>query len=75
MEHKLWKKLFQPVQTANDHHPWSTIFSVTVTNNKKKIKDEQPLEISDKSQQVVSEIKCCNYQFFNFVENNFKVKK
>ena len=36
--------------------------------------DEQPLKISEQSEQVVSEIKCYNYKSFNFVKNGFKVK-
>ena len=32
------------------------------------------LKISEQSQQVVLEMKCCNYQIFNFVKNDFKVK-
>ena len=34
--------------------------------------DEQPLKISAQGQQVISVIKCCNNQTFNFVKNGFK---
>ena len=36
--------------------------------------DELPLKILEQRLQVVSDIKCCNYQIFNFVVNGFKVK-
>ena len=70
-----------------DFSPWVTVVMITmkIANNQKIqicglilcaqfFYGEQPVKNSEKSQQVLSEIKYCNHQIFNFVKNSFKVK-